>query len=871
MPPAVRLSARLRGASPLLRVAGVILGLLGLTAVLWPRVSDLARPAAGPDVPWWLLTVLFALVEVCVLHVQVRREAQTVSLCEIPMVLGLFFTDPAWLLAARLLGPALIFVLVRRQPLVKVLYNLALLSANACLALAVFSALHGSGINATVTAWTACYAAVAAVGALDAAATTLVIAASEGTIAWRDLLVEPVTEAVRATAVATIALVAVYALTLNPAAAGPLTAVVAIMLLAYRAYAALSERHLSLERLYQFSQAITSSPEVDEVLRSVLTQAKEMLHAQSAEITFISTGEGRKAVRVILPPSGRLQRIELEDRQATDWVWTRAVEAEQGVLLPRGSKEPDQARFLQHLGYRDAALAPLRGEAGVVGTLLVGDRLGDIRTFDAQDVRLLETVANHAGVALQNGRLIDQLRHDALHDALTGLPNRVQLQRELRLALERHEEGRSPGVTVALMDLDGFKEVNDTLGHQQGDRLLQEVARRLTAGLVDGDGAFVARLGGDEFAFLLPGEVRPEEAVRAARRVLHTLEQPVDLDGVDVQIGASVGLAIGPGDGLDSSTLLKRADLAMYDAKNSAAGVRLYEVGMDNTDPQRLALVAELRHAIDRAEVTVHVQPKARLVDGEVTGAEALVRWNHPHLGPITPDEFIPIAERSGLIRPLTMLVLRQSLQACAAWSAAGHELNIAVNLSARSLVDVDLVQDVGRLLASYGVPARLLTLEITESSVMTDPARAMGLLTGLQEMGVRLSIDDFGTGYSSLSYLKRLPVHEVKIDRSFITHLIDDADDATITRSIIDLAGNLSLEVVAEGVEDLAAWRQLAELGCTTAQGFYLARPMPIGDFLPWLQAHGVERSSGSWKTAIATDTGREQRRPASVLRVVS
>jgi hypothetical protein len=300
------------------RVGLVIAALAGLTALLLPHTTGVAVHAAGLDLPWWLLTLMFALVEICVLHVQVRREAQTVSLCEIPLVLGLFFTDPGTLVLARVLGPLLVFVLVRRQPTVKVLYNVALLSANMSVALLVFFAIHGGSITTTWTAWAASFAAVIAAGSLDAVATTLVIGASEGRLPWRDLVREPLVESARACGVATLALVAVYALTLDVAAAVPLVAVGVLLLFAYRAYAELNERHLSLERLYRFSQAVTSSPEVDEVLRSVLTQAKEMLHAENAEITFMATSAGRKAVRVVLPPSGRLQRLEAEDLSGAD-------------------------------------------------------------------------------------------------------------------------------------------------------------------------------------------------------------------------------------------------------------------------------------------------------------------------------------------------------------------------------------------------------------------------------------------------------------------------------------------------------------------------------------------------------------------------
>ena len=822
---------------------GVVLVIAALLAVLASTAPGLvALPALSEQhaLPFWALLLLFAAVEVCVLHVQVRREAHSISLHEIPLVVGLFLASPLAVLGARLLGPLPVLLLVRKQAPVKVVFNEVLFVTDAAVALAVFRAFGVTDLHEELLVWLATFCAVTAAGTVAGTATTLVIAAYERRIEVRDLWEVPLEDAPRSMAVAVLGLISVYALSTDSGAALPLLAAAGVVLVAYRAYAGLNERHLSLERLYRFSQVVSSSPEVDEVLRSVMVQAKEMLHAQSAEISFLATGDGHKAVRVVLPPNGRLQRYELDDTSAQP-AWSEVVDGERPVLVPRGDKDPTHQQLLRCLGYRDAVLAPLRGEAGVVGALVVADRLGDIRSFDVGDVRLLETVANHAGVALQNGRLIDQLRHEALHDALTGLPNRVLLQRDIAAALGSAAPDGPVSWAVGLMDLDGFKEINDTLGHQHGDQLLQEVARRLTDAAGD---AAVARLGGDEFAFLFPVR-QPDDAgaVSQVRRMLHALEQPIDLEGVDVEIGASVGLALFPEHARDVSGLLKRADVAMYEAKASGAGVRVYEASMDTSDPQRLALVGELRQALERGELAVHLQPKGHLRTGDITGVEALVRWQHPTLGLVPPDSFVPVAERSGLIRPLTLHVLRRSLEACAQWYEAGREVSVAVNLSARSLVDLDLVGDVAHLLRSHRVPARLLTLEITEGSVMTDTARAMGMLTALQDMGVRLSIDDFGTGYSSLSYLKRLPVHEVKIDRSFVTDMMSDVDDATIVRSIIDLAANLGLEVVAEGVEDQETWDRLTALGCAYAQGWHLSRPLPCEELLPWLDRYDEQR----------------------------
>jgi diguanylate cyclase (GGDEF)-like protein len=398
---------------------------------------------------------------------------------------------------------------------------------------------------------------------------------------------------------------------------------------------------------------------------------------------------------------------------------------------------------------------------------------------------------------------------------------------------------------VMILDLDEFKAVNDTLGHQYGDQLLVEVGARLTATV--GQAGTVARLGGDEFAVLLPGTADEDDVLHVGRRILRALEQPIALDTLEVEVGASLGIAMAPAHATVTADLLKRADLAMYDAKSATRNMRLYEPELDSNDPRRLTLVSELRAALHTGAIEVHVQPQARLADGAVVGVEALVRWQHPEFGWVPPDEFIPIAERSGLIGPLTTRVLDAALSACARWRAAGHDLGVAVNLSARSLHDADLVEEVARLLRRHGVPAARLTLEVTEGSVMADPTRAIALLHQLRDLGVRLSVDDFGTGYSSLSYLKRLPVHEVKVDRSFVATLAEGGEDVAIVRAIIDLGRHLGLQVVAEGVEDAAGWELLSSMHCDLVQGWHLARAMPTAELLPWLTAREAGTARGA------------------------
>ena len=833
-------SARRRDALPVLRVLAVALALALLALALGARLLPDAPRVVEPALPSAVVLALFALVEVTVLHVQVRREAQTVALSEIPMVLGLFLLPADELVAARVVGAFAVFVLVRRSSPIKLVFNTALVAANVTLALTVFTALGSPALDDTGRAWLAAFLAVAAAGALDAGATTLVIAAYEWQLAPVDLLREPAAEAVRAVLVANVGLIAVYALTQDLVSALPLAIVTAALLLGYRAYAKLTDRHLALERLYRFSRVVSSSPEMEQVLRTLLGQARELLRADVAEVAFLSAGASDTVVRVSLGADGVLARREIVGGDA-DPLLEAVLGDQTAVLLPRGTRRPEQRALLAASGHRDAVVAPLRGDAGVVGTLLVADRLGEVRTFDAEDVKLLETVANHAGVALSHGNLVEQLRHDALHDALTGLPNRVHLHQELERRLATTAAGGS-GFALGLMDLDGFKEVNDSLGHQHGDQLLVEVARRLDAAT----GAHVVRLGGDEFAFVMPGVVDVRAAEAFSRGVLQALEQPVDLGVVSVEVAGSIGVAVCPQHGTDPSGLLKRADLAMYEAKAVGAGVRAFEAAMEGADPARLALVGELRSALDTEQLVVEVQPVASLATGLVTGVEVLVRWDHPVYGRLPPDDFVPAAERSGLIRPLTSLVLSRALGWCATWLAEGRELSVAVNLSVRSLADGALVDEVRRLLADAGVPARLLTLEITESGVMLDPARAMAVLRDLRALGVRLSVDDFGTGYSSLSYLKRLPVHEVKIDKSFVTDVWRDVDDATIVRSIVDLAHNLDLDVVAEGVEGPQSWAHVERVGCTSAQGYHLARPMPPVALSGWLAAREGTLAAG-------------------------
>jgi diguanylate cyclase (GGDEF)-like protein/PAS domain S-box-containing protein len=415
--------------------------------------------------------------------------------------------------------------------------------------------------------------------------------------------------------------------------------------------------------------------------------------------------------------------------------------------------------------------------------------------------------------------------HDANHDPLTGLANRRKLFARIQEAIAEARAGRLK-LPLLLIDLDHFKELNDTLGHQAGDRLLQEIRPRLMAGVPEAD--LIARVGGDEFALLLPPGSTAEQAERAAQRLLRELEQPFRFQGLTLLVRASAGIAVFPEHGRDVETLMQRADIAMYSAKARGIDHEVYSASRDGHSRARLALIGELPDAITNGQIVTFYQPKFDLVTGQIAGAEALVRWDHPQFGLLGPGAFLPLAEQTGLMRPLTLRVLDDALGQCARWQAEGLDMTVAVNLSAPNLLDAGLPADVAALLDKRGVEPGLLQLEITETIVAADPVRVIEIMHKLGELGVNLSLDDFGTGSSSFAYLRELPVQELKIDKSFILGMDGDPQAATIVNTIVELARNLHLKAVGEGIETEEARDLLRACGCDYGQGFLMARPMP-------------------------------------------
>jgi diguanylate cyclase (GGDEF)-like protein len=447
----------------------------------------------------------------------------------------------------------------------------------------------------------------------------------------------------------------------------------------------------------------------------------------------------------------------------------------------------------------------------------------------------VERELREAEVRRERRRAEEHVQRLAYSDPLTGLLNRVrfrELVQEAMLAVQ----GEQRPIELLLMDLDRFKDVNDTLGHDRGDVLLQQVGMRLRDTLFAPD--VVARLGGDEFGILLPRLAASDDVQLVIKKLQDSLDTPFMIDGIPIAVEASIGVAIMSKHADNADTLLQRADIAMYHAKRMASGYAVYTPEYNRHNPERLGLMAELRDAIEHGQLLLHFQPKVELATRCIVGAEALVRWQHPRHGLLAPDRFIAVAEPTGLIGPLTRWVLIDALRHCQVASREGIRLRVSVNLSARSLHDPHLPETIEDVLKTTGAEAHQLTLEITESAIVLDPKRAEGVLARLSSMGAWLSIDDFGTGYTSLASIKRLPVNEIKIDKSFILGMQTDKKDAMIVRSVIDLGHNLGLTVVAEGVETQEMLDTLTSLGCDQAQGYFISKPQACELLKSWFPA---------------------------------
>jgi diguanylate cyclase (GGDEF)-like protein len=777
-----------------------------------------------------VLALLTLTLSASAITLQLRRQGQTFSMTEIPLAIGLFAMAPGALLAAKMVGH-LADGVRRRLPTHKIVFNVALPAFQVPLGILMFRFLLSDHAPQGPRAWLAAGAAVVLANLVSVVTIFAVIGLTQAQVDRTALEVSVGMLLVVSVVETSLAMLTVEVLRAEPRTAWLLLVVTLLLFSFTRAYGSLRDRNDELAAVYDFGRSVAVPDDPAALPSFVAAKVRDLLRAERAD--------------VVLSYDGAVSRWSASDDGVTigpcdegDWPWTDVVATGQPVAGGRG---------------RDAIAVPLRGESGVVGMLAAHDRMGNVRRFGRVDLHLLEALAAQAGATLESARLVDRLRHEAGHDTLTGLANWSGLSAHIDDAIKRDES-----VALVLMDLDRFKDVNDTLGHHNGDVLLVELGRRLVE--FCGDAVSVGRLGGDEFAVVLH-DSDAARSTRIARQLLDLVRIAVVLDGVRIEMAASIGIAIHPEHGLDAASLLQRADVAMYSAKSVHSGVAVYQPTEDHVTARRLVLAGELRRALDEGTLTVAYQPKASLEDGTAVGAEALLRWQHRELGFIAPDEFIPLAERTGLIVPLTSYVLDRALAQCAAWNREGLAVGIAVNISVRNLLDSDLSDELGALLVRHGVEPRRLTLEITESSVMEDPTRALDVLQRLSGLGIRLSVDDFGTGYSSLTYLKRLPVNEVKIDKSFVLAMATDAADAAIVRSIVDLGASLGLTVVAEGVEDSASWERLADYGCDVLQGYALCRPAAAADATAWLRAWDPAKAIRRSSREVTELAGRRRR----------
>ena len=761
------------------------------------------------------LAVLFALGERFVVTIPVRRGSHMLSLSEIPLVLGLVLLPPPLLAVARLAGGLTGLTVFRRQRGGKLAFNLALYLTQVTVAEAALRLLAGRADPLSPIGWAGTFAGTFAADLVSIVAISAVIAMHDDRAEWRRLLSADVRELFQLPfVVVTTALGLITAIVVRERWIA-LVLLSVLALIVYRVflrYAQQTQGHAQVEALYRFTRTLDGSADSREVARVVLERVRDLARAEVSELLVCN---GPEVVRMRLTGPDRIE-VNTAEPDSDEW-WLPARDGH-AVLLP---------------GTGMAVPVALDDATGV---LAVRDHLPELDAFMPEHLRLLEALAAHAGVALTNARLLDRLRHIGLHDALTGLPNRRQLLADLEGALA----ARPPTgvVGVLLFDLDRFQEINDALGHAVGDDVLREIGVRLRDRF--GDRATVARLGGDEFALVVPAAATATDVFDLAHELHRAVAEPIEIGDLTLTTPPSVGVCVAPGHGTDPDRLLQQADVAMYAAKHDRDGVRLYRAEDDRNTPRRLALMAELRVAVAQGRLDVHYQPKVDPSTGRVIGAEALSRWYRDD-GPVPPDEFIPLAERSGLIRPLTRHVLNTALAACASWRRDGHDMTVAINLSPQMIADHGLAEDVRETLLDHGLPPSALTLEITESSIMADPTHSQANLDALHAMGVKLSIDDFGTGHSSLGRLAELPIHEVKIDKGFVRGLTEQAGQRAVTDATLHLGRALNLLVVAEGVETRAEFDYLRAAGCGAVQGYYISRPLPGAQFSTWLADHAA------------------------------
>ncbi|HEX2297821.1 MAG TPA: bifunctional diguanylate cyclase/phosphodiesterase, partial [Pseudonocardiaceae bacterium] len=622
----------------------------------------------------------------------------------------------------------------------------------------------------------------------------------------------------------------------TPWAAGLLLVLIVALILVFRSFAEFFRQHKTLAEVYELTRAVREQV-TGGLPDALLARVRTVMRSEYATLWLPAQG---RHPEVLL--TARVDDEGLLDLSPTPAeLRERALREQRTVAVGEHFAGTEELRpALRAAGINDVIVVPLRSGQTAVGSLEVVNRLSDLRAYRAGDVQVLETIAAHVAVAVENSRLVERLRYDAYHDRLTALPNR----RRISDALAESVKVRAPGevVAVLLFDVDGQRDVNESMGHSAGDKLLAEVANRLRA--IADPGALVGRIGGDEFVVTLRAE-STEAVVRLATEMREQLRGPLVVDALTLDVDTAVGVSVHPDHGDDPEALLRRAELAANAAKAVPYGVQLFHPALESRAVRRLGLAADLRRALEAGDLEVYFQPKVTIRDRHLVGMECLARWNHPAHGEVAPEDFIAVAEHTGQLSRLTEVVLTEGLRRCKEWADADRPLAISVNLSARTLLDTRFPNTVHELLKQHQVAPGQVTFEISEPGMLGDIERTLPVLYQLHDLGVRLSVDDFGTGASALSYLRQLPVDEVKIDDSFVQGMATDSGDLAIVRAVISLSREFRLTVVAEGVESELTLDLLEEMGCEIGQGYLFSRPLPYERLEAWLSAQTEPEST--------------------------
>jgi diguanylate cyclase (GGDEF)-like protein len=790
-------------------------------------VTRIAHVVTGPPPPLWRLAAaatLFYLGERAMFHLRFGQDQQSFNWLETATVVGLVILPSPWLSLMAATGACLVHAW-RRRPPVKIAFNTLSCATGVFLARTVTRVVLGGAALAPLhpRTWLALTAGSFALFLWNGITVSLAVAYSQG-LRFRDVQTRGfILNVLVWMGNTALGLLVVAMATAEIALLALLPVLLLLLTLAYRSYIQAIYERDTWEVLQSASRELLQVEE-DELVEVVLDRSASLFDADLVEVHLFDGEDGaagRSAMQVAGGPTK--WRIGAPAASSPVDVWDRVLSEREPFVLSGG----DAAGAVNGQQYASFAVAPLMIQGSCVGALRLG--FSSARTFTRRQRQVFATFSNNVSSAIHNARLFADSRRVALHDPLTGLPNRVLLLDRLAQALERNRR-RGGRVAVLFLDLDRFKVVNDSLGHDVGDRLLIATAQRMTAALRPGDTA--TRFGGDEFVVVCEEIESEQEAVDIADRLATALLEPFDLGDREMFVTVSVGVAVSSADDDQPNSLIRDADAAMYLAKSRGrARVEVFDSQLREDAIERLDTENDLRRAIDRGELCVFYQPVIDVDSGTVSGCEALVRWQHPQRGLILPAAFIPLAEETGLIGRLTQCVLEQACQQLREWRAGGHlpdTFAVAVNLSAREVAEPGLVETIAESIARNGIDARQLCLEITETALLHDIDAALAALGRLRRLGVRIALDDFGTGYSSLSYLRRLPVDVLKIDRSFIGRLGYDVKDRAVVAGMIDLAHALNLSVIAEGVETHVQLAELAQLGCDAAQGWYFSASKP-------------------------------------------